>query len=132
MDLDGFKQINDLYGHHVGDQALQQTADILRKTFRKCDLIARYGGDEFVVVMDPHNREDLPAAVERLRNNIILFNTENTVPYTLSLSIGSDLFDNLSGKSAHDFISHLDKLMYLEKVNKFNATFELTTLSDNA
>ncbi len=129
MDLDGFKQINDLYGHHIGDQALQNTADILRKTFRKCDLIARYGGDEFVVIMDAHDSEDLPTAVARLRENILQFNAEQTVPYTISLSIGFDYFDSRSGKNGYDYISHLDKLMYREKANKFKDTFTSTETS---
>jgi GGDEF domain-containing protein len=52
IDLDSFKIINDLYGHHSGDQALKSIASILKNTFRKKDFIARYGGDEFIVLME--------------------------------------------------------------------------------
>ena len=49
IDLDGMKQINDLYGHQEGDNALKDTANILKNTFRETDIIARIGGDEFAV-----------------------------------------------------------------------------------
>ncbi len=58
IDIDSFKKINDVYGHDYGDTALKSTAKILRDTFSDNDFIARYGGDEFVVVVELNDDDD--------------------------------------------------------------------------
>jgi diguanylate cyclase (GGDEF)-like protein len=120
IDLDSFKAINDGYGHDAGDQALRHTAAILKKTFRKNDFIFRYGGDEFVVMMEVREHADMTRAVHRLRENVRLFNERKAVPYTLSLSIGYDLFTPMPGYTIHNFLKHLDDLMYLDKQSRDN------------
>jgi diguanylate cyclase (GGDEF)-like protein len=115
IDLDSFKKINDDFGHNVGDQALIDTAEILKRTFRKNDFIARYGGDEFIVIIDIARKNDLKKAVDRLDENVTLFNRKKTAPYTISLSVGYDFLLDKSKSEIKDFIKHLDELMYENK-----------------
>ena len=114
IDVDAFKAINDTYGHDVGDQALRDVADILRKTFRRNDFVARYGGDEFVVILEMKDRSDLDKAVDRLRENVARFGAQNTAPYEIGLSVGRACYSRENG-SATDFLRYIDRLMYLDK-----------------
>lgn len=120
MDLNSFKMINDIYGHSAGDEALQQTADILKKTFRKNDFIARYGGDEFIVLAAVRDKDDLQRAVGRLRSAVDMFNMLSSLPYSISLSIGFELYNPDSHPSLQNFLRHLDTLMYKDKQNYAN------------
>lgn len=117
IDLDSFKEINDIYGHNAGDQALEYSAKIFMNTFRRNDFIARYGGDEFIIIMELEDSGDLMRAIERLKENIRQFNLRTVVPYKIGLSMGYDLFDCRSGKSVTDFLKHIDGLMYRDKLN---------------
>lgn len=118
IDVDDFKSINDLFGHHVGDEALTIVANLLRKCFPKNDLIARYAGDEFVIILDIKNPEELPKAVNRLNNILLNYNSNNSLQYKLNLSLGYDVYDNKSQISSDQFIKQLDSLMYEEKKYK--------------
>lgn len=114
IDIDYFKTINDTYGHAEGDRALASVADILKRTFRESDFVARYGGDEFVVIVDVNNQTDLEKALARLHANVESFNMKKQMPYKISLSIGSGLYE--PGKSsAAEFMKRIDTLMYAEK-----------------
>ena len=126
IDLNHFKMINDLYGHHRGDEALKHVASILKNTFRKKDFISRYGGDEFVIIMEIYEQSDIVNMVQRLNKNISDFNSQKKVPYEISLSIGYDCFPNESGTkiTAEEFLKHIDNLMYLNKQTSTpNSTF---------
>lgn len=118
IDLNSFKLINDRYGHNAGDQALKHTAKILKRTFRRNEFIARYGGDEFIIVMEIKDKVDLIKAVAKLKENVRQFNIQKLAPYTISLSIGYDFFDCRSGEPAGEFIERIDRLMYKDKLNK--------------
>ncbi len=115
IDVNSFKQINDLYGHTAGDNALICVADILKKNFRKNDFIARYGGDEFVVVMEIREKAELISMIDRLKEYIEEYNINNDIPYEISLSIGYDIYKTKSGVSVQKFYKHIDKLMYEDK-----------------
>ncbi len=115
IDVNSFKQINDLYGHTAGDNALICVADILKKNFRKNDFIARYGGDEFVVVMEIREKAELISMIDRLKEYIEEYNIKNDIPYEISLSIGYDIYKTKSGVSVQKFYKHIDKLMYEDK-----------------
>ena len=121
IDLDDFKIINDIYGHHTGDEALKDTVSILRKCLRQRDFISRYGGDEFIIVMDVDNREALNQTIERILQNVAFFNSETQRPYKLSFAMGYDVYDPHSKMNYEEFIMKIDNLMYLNKKQKKQA-----------
>ena len=83
-DVDNLKQVNDRYGHSVGDQLIQEAARVLRQSFRAEDIIARLGGDEFIVLLPKTDEAAAQAAVARLRAHV----AEQPETEGLSLSIG--------------------------------------------
>lgn len=115
IDVNSFKQINDLYGHTAGDNALICVADILKRSFRKNDFIARYGGDEFVIIVEISEKAELTGMINRLREHVEYYNSTKIFPYELSLSIGYDVYKTKAGVSIQKFYKHIDKLMYEDK-----------------
>lgn len=93
LDMDGFKAINDEYGHPEGDSALVEVAGILRRTFREADVVARMGGDEFTVLAVCDGPESERTIRQRLEAELAGANAKATRPYSLRLSIGSALWD---------------------------------------
>lgn len=90
IDVDHFKQINDVYGHPAGDQALKAIAEMLRNRTRVFDTVARYGGEEFVVVMPGAGGGEVEGAAERLRSSIeqMAFAPLPGTPIRMTVSIG--------------------------------------------
>ncbi|MFA6775840.1 MAG: GGDEF domain-containing protein, partial [Sphaerochaetaceae bacterium] len=121
LDIDHFKGINDTYGHGMGDIALQDTVDLLRSCFGLGEIIARYGGDEFCVVSDIRDTEDLQRAVECIRKHLGMYNAKSLHPFTLGFSVGYDVFDPSSEMSAEEFLRHIDILMYQMKLSSRSA-----------
>ena len=118
LDIDGFKQINDQYGHVEGDEALEITAKLLQTSLRKRDFLARYGGDEFMVIVDIEDMRTLINSVERINENFANFNLTEAKPYKLTISMGYDIYDYYFPMSADQFIQHIDALMYANKKQK--------------
>jgi diguanylate cyclase (GGDEF)-like protein len=114
IDINDFKSINDRFGHKCGDEALQYTAAILTDTFGKDAFISRYGGDEFVVIIETYDEKELEKAVSLLRKNINEFNTKSKNKYELTVSIG---YDSCPVDDLSMFIEHIDSLMYTHKQN---------------
>jgi len=97
IDLDGFKQVNDTYGHLEGDYLLVQLADVLRNTLRNTELIARYGGDEFVVMMPSTNLQGGVAAANRILRAVRethFLDTMGEPRFHITLSIGVAAYPN--------------------------------------
>lgn len=116
-DLDGLKQINDTFGHPEGDQALKNTAAILKDTFRSSDIIARMGGDEFTILAIDAPGQNAEQIVARLRQNINQLNSKNP-KYVLSMSIGMARFKAQENQDLEHMLAQADRSLYAEKRNK--------------
>ncbi len=118
IDLDNMKLINDSLGHHEGDLALIDTANILRDTFRESDIIARMGGDEFVVLALETTEYDAQAIIDRLNEQFARHNRRGIHPYELSISFGIERYDPSSPCSIEELLMKADKKMYEQKRSK--------------
>jgi diguanylate cyclase (GGDEF)-like protein len=115
-DLDFFKKINDTYGHPAGDAALVAVAGVLKQMRRAEDLCCRYGGEEFILLMEGTGGEDALAAAERLRRSVeaLDFQVEDRrVPLTLSAGVAS--FPELYIKTGAELILFADEALYEAK-----------------
>jgi diguanylate cyclase (GGDEF)-like protein/PAS domain S-box-containing protein len=115
LDLNGMKQINDQLGHEEGDQALRETASVLRATFRASDVVARLGGDEFVALLPEASVEQLGSFVARIKAEIAARNQKPGQRYRLSASVGGTLYDSTRPESIEALLVKADALMYEEK-----------------
>jgi diguanylate cyclase (GGDEF)-like protein/PAS domain S-box-containing protein len=118
LDMDNLKLINDTLGHAAGDQALKDVASILRKTFRASDIIARFGGDEFVVLAIESVGNSRDTITERLRNTLKEYNTKNIHGYELSFSVGTALYKSDDPLEMDVLLEMADSSMYEEKLAK--------------
>jgi len=117
-DLDKMKVINDTLGHEKGDQALIEVASILREVFRKSDIIARVGGDEFAVFGIGTTQKDLDILKSRLQQQIDIHNAAENRDYSISLSVGTAFTDHEHPCSIGELMSKADTLMYEQKRRK--------------
>jgi len=120
-DLDGLKRINDALGHQKGDWALIDTANILKETFRGSDIIARIGGDEFVVMPIETTGDNLEIVINRLQKAVEIDNAKSKREYKLSISTGTAYFDPLSPCTIDELLSQADRGMYEQKRTKQTA-----------
>ncbi|MEI7636888.1 MAG: diguanylate cyclase [Syntrophus sp. (in: bacteria)] len=120
FDCDDFKWINDSLGHEQGDRVLIDTAYILRQNFRESDIIARIGGDEFVVLSIEAADIDPEVFLKRLQQNIDEYNEKETRRYKLALSWGTVVYNPESPGSLDELLSQADRLMYIHKKDKAN------------
>ena len=121
-DMDGMKWINDNLGHTVGDQALLETAKIIKKSFRASDIVARIGGDEFVCLSVDASPAEIAANLARLQQNIAKSNLCASRAYSLSLSIGAATFDPANPIDLETLLAEADKQMYIAKKSKIRNT----------
>ena len=120
-DIDHFKRINDTWGHPAGDRVLSEVGLALRNNLRESDWVARFGGEEFVVVLPETDSDNAQVVVEKLRGQLeqmpILFNDE-TLRITASFGLAS--LDIEKDDSASDILSRADKCLYEAKRNGRN------------
>jgi len=114
IDMDGLKWLNDHRGHNEGDQALIALANILKKTFRESDIIARIGGDEFVILLES-TEENEEILITRLHANIRDYNAKLSRDYQLSVSVGATHLDPEHPTSIDQLLSRADAMMYAQK-----------------
>jgi diguanylate cyclase (GGDEF)-like protein len=121
LDIDEFKQINDSYGHHIGDLALREVANALRAGLRQYDLCVRFAGDEFIVVISDCNREG--AETKRLELqaliNQIQIEARPGVMITLGVSAGAAVFP-YDGAKYEALLAQADARMYQDKSSRRN------------
>jgi diguanylate cyclase (GGDEF)-like protein len=114
-DLDNMKRINDKFGHVEGDAALIEAADILREVFRESDIIARIGGDEFVILAVDSDGAQSEALINRIHQRCILANLKKARPYVLAMSAGSAEFDPDQPATLEELVAQADRAMYAAK-----------------
>ena len=120
IDVDHFKSINDKYGHVAGDEVLRHLASMLREQMREVDVIGRYGGEEFIALLDETDGESALVVAERLRTEIAALGIDiqgNPTHITVSIGIAEAEQED---KSADGLIDRADKAMYLAKQNGRN------------
>jgi len=115
LDIDNLKVINDLHGHSAGDLAIKRAAELIRGSLRKTDFVARYAGDEFLVVMEVEDRMTLLKAVERMQAAFELHNKTSAAPWKLEVSMGYDTFVYNTPEEVEQALREIDLLMYEEK-----------------
>ena len=114
LDLDGFKLINDRYGHATGDRLLVAVADRLKQIMRGEDTLARLGGDEFVLVLRVQDTEELERAMRRFLSALSSAYTIDGIGIHISASIGVTLYPN-DNEDAETLLRHADQAMYKAK-----------------
>jgi two-component system chemotaxis response regulator CheY len=118
IDVDDFKQVNDNYGHLVGDELLQQFAAELQYANRSRDVIGRWGGDEFILMLDCQ-RSDASAQIDRLATSVCrsyeVHAKAGPVKLTLGASIG--LTEHIPGEALKELLARADAAMYLRKAD---------------
>ena len=117
LDIDGYKKINDTYGHLVGDKALTDFANALRQSVHIKDFVARYGGDEFVLVINCKTLNELEHIIAQIHLNLKKLNDREIYPFQFNVSIGYALYS--ANLTLEQFIDQLDTKMYEQKKRKF-------------
>jgi len=116
IDLDKFKYINDTYGHLAGDMTLSNIGRMFDDHFRQGDLICRYGGEEFAVILPDTSLKSAMAVCERLRKKVLSHKFKyNSSDFSISISIGVALYNNLVHKSSNELVSAADQALYRAK-----------------
>ena len=123
LDLDHFKEINDTFGHKIGDEVLKEVSNRLTKSVRENDVLSRLGGDEFTIIMkDAHSNDDITTLANKIKSSFEAPLMINSHILNLSTSIGISIYPN-QGESAEDLLQYADIAMYVAKTNGKN-TFE--------
>ncbi|MEN3188551.1 MAG: GGDEF domain-containing protein, partial [Atribacterota bacterium] len=118
MDLDDFKWINDSFGHAIGDLVLSEFGRMLQEAFRKSDILARIGGDEFAVFVLDIDETKMEKMLSRLRALVTNWNASNQYPYSLDFSAGWVIVPPSQAREVRALLHEADQEMYREKYRK--------------
>jgi adenylate cyclase len=119
IDLNGFKKINDTYGHQAGDDLLKQVGNRLRLAFRSTDVVGRWGGDEFVALVDPSSVEaqsHISRITESLLNEFVIFSNEIEQRVSVGAAVGVATWR--PGETVTEVLQRADSEMYHQKLRK--------------
>jgi len=115
IDVNRFKEINDRFGHQVGDKVLQEVAKLLQGQVRESDTVVRYGGDEFLILL-PETNGETEALVQRLHNAAAKWNEENPIiEFPITLAIGKNCWRSESAETIETILHKADRRMYEDK-----------------
>jgi diguanylate cyclase (GGDEF)-like protein len=117
IDMDGLKRVNDTLGHVARDGVLRATAEVLRRTFRGSDILARLGGDEYCVLVSDAPGGGCAAGVRRLLGNVETYNA-GAGDTPVSLSVGAVGVDPGAGLGVEEYLARADERMYEQKRRK--------------
>ncbi len=112
VDVDDFKNINDTYGHSVGDQVLISISHTLKSKLKKGEIIGRLGGEEFLLLLKDSNLKSASKLAEELRKEIERFNID-TINKPITISLG--IYQTQDGDSIDDVLVEVDKCLYKAK-----------------
>jgi diguanylate cyclase (GGDEF)-like protein len=114
MDIDNFKRINDTYGHLAGDYVLVMLSSIIKAHFRKTDIICRYGGDEFIIIMKDCNQAIGYRIFEALRHRVehhdFIFEGQQ-----IAVTISAGMLDDVAEQTVEQVFNRADALLYRAK-----------------
>lgn len=120
-DLDGMKEINDTFGHAEGDRALVDTANLLRSISRSSDILARFGGDEFLILAIESKDHLVEVVLERINHQLETFNAQVGRKYPISISFGVAYYNPEQPRALGELLEEADKAMYENKQVKKKA-----------
>jgi len=123
VDIDGLKSINDGFGHAAGDEHIRATAEVLRKSIRTGDLIARIGGDEFAIIAPQCGAEGALEVLLRFEEQIDHYNQNTEMERWLSLSAGYHIA--IVDEDLHKVLEIADAKMYETKKSKYEVAYEI-------
>jgi len=116
LDIDDFKKVNDTYGHLAGDNVLSSLAECVKKTLRSGDIVARFGGEEFVVLLPHSNAKQAHNIGEKIRRNITLIRADVHHPITVSMGCAT----YIPGEVSENFLARADTGLYEAKASGKN------------
>jgi two-component system cell cycle response regulator len=125
-DIDQFKDINDRYGHVIGDVVLKQIGKLINKIFRKSDLASRYGGDEFAVLLPNTTGRGARDFADRLEKEIGELSIQQLKGNKVSISVGVATYQNGNVPTYQDLLAQADEAMYAAKQAKKEKCFPIT------
>lgn len=120
LDIDGFKDINDTYGHAEGDKILKEAVKFFKSTLREIDIICRLGGDEFLLIFPDSPLNYAPLIRERINKNLEKLNQKLVKSFKLDFSVGISCYDPANPLSIDELIHLADQKMYEDKRKKGN------------
>lgn len=117
IDLNGFKYINDNFGHVRGDEVLKDFAYLLNDSLRRTDIVSRIGGDEFVVLMVDNNQEGMQRFFNQLEDMLSAYNNEISDDFSVQYAVGSVEYDPERHESLDQLLAEGDRRMYQDKLS---------------